>query len=57
MIFHYMLSTVFQQKNFSFYILLTDQISLPHAFTSQDIVQHVCRNCLLTGLRRHQFQN
>ena len=36
----------FSRKNFSCYILLTDQI----VFTSRDTGQYVYYNCFLTGL-------
>ena len=40
---------------FSCYILLTDQILLPIAFTSRDIGQYVHYNCLLIRLWRHKI--
>ena len=44
---------IFQEKCFSSYILLTDQI----AFTSRDIEQYVYYNCLLTRLWRNKIKN
>ena len=44
---------VFEEKHFYCYILLPDyRLS---AFTSWDIGQYYCCNCLLTRLRRHKF--
>ena len=40
----------FQEKCFSCYTLLTDQISLSDCLTSRDIGQYVYYNCLLTRL-------
>ena len=40
----------FQEKLCSYYILITDQISLPDSFTSRDIGQYVYCNYFLTRL-------
>ena len=50
---HNILSMVFREKCFSFYILLTDQILLPECLFLLSIGQY--GYCLLTRLRRHKF--
>ena len=48
----------FQEKCFSCYIRLTDQISLSIvAFTSWDIGQYLYSHCLFPRLWRHKFWN
>ena len=49
-----------QERCFSYYIPLTDQISLSdclYFFPSWDIKQQVYCNCLYSKLRRHRFWN
>ena len=47
----------FQEKCFSCYFLLTDQIHCLIAFTSRDIGLYVFYNCFLTRLWRHKIWN
>ena len=53
----HILSIIFQEKCFSCYALLTDQIYCLTAFTSWGIGKYVYCNCLLTRLWRHRFWN
>ena len=48
---------IFEEKYFSCYILLNDQISFLVAFTSCDIGKYAYCNCLITRLWRHKFWN
>ena len=48
---------IVQDKHFSYYILITDQIHCLTAFTSWDIGQYMYRNWLFPRLWRNKFWN